>query len=343
MKDKTIYLLIGQKGSGKSFIGALLEKHFGLRFLGVEEWAKAVQRDRAIEDTGYVEEVFRVIEHGVREALLKRDNVAFESTGLTPFFDQMLVSLKCDFNVVLIKVEADRDTCFERVKTRDASIHIEVSDEQLRALNHQILAKNLATDFILINEGKTEEELVEELEKYTIFSGETPFSFKCTSCGEVHTEMPSLESPAPIYYFTIPRHELAKRAVLTEDTCVLDDAHFYVKGCLELPIINGSSSFSMIAWISLSRVNFEKFEELFEVENREDNEPMVGWFSSQLYPFTETEKLVGRIHFRNNGLRPLIELEPTEHTLAVCQRAGISEALVGEILEYYLHESGISG
>ncbi|EOZ98800.1 hypothetical protein A33Q_1454 [Indibacter alkaliphilus LW1] len=37
MKSKIIYLLIGQKGSGKSFIGTLMEKEFGIKFIRVED------------------------------------------------------------------------------------------------------------------------------------------------------------------------------------------------------------------------------------------------------------------------------------------------------------------
>ena len=37
MENKTIYLLLGQKGSGKTFIGYLFEKHFQRKFIRVED------------------------------------------------------------------------------------------------------------------------------------------------------------------------------------------------------------------------------------------------------------------------------------------------------------------
>lgn len=33
---KIIYLLIGPKGSGKTFIGSLMDKHFDIRFIRVD-------------------------------------------------------------------------------------------------------------------------------------------------------------------------------------------------------------------------------------------------------------------------------------------------------------------
>lgn len=41
---KNIILLIGQKGSGKSFIGNIFEKEFGIKFIRVEDWAKHIKK-----------------------------------------------------------------------------------------------------------------------------------------------------------------------------------------------------------------------------------------------------------------------------------------------------------
>jgi hypothetical protein len=44
-----------------------------------------------------------------------------------------------------------------------------------------------------------------------------------------------------------------------------------------------------------------------------------------------------RVHSRNVGMAPYIELEPTEHPLAVEQRRGISPNRVWEIAELMQH------
>jgi hypothetical protein len=45
------------------------------------------------------------------------------------------------------------------------------------------------------------------------------------------------------------------------------------------------------------------------------------------------------VHLRDHGQRPFIELEPTQHRLAVEQRSGITVDRVGEILSAYLHDT----
>ena len=47
---KEIFLLIGQKGSGKSFIGTLMDKEFGINFIRVEDWAKKIRKDRDVDN-----------------------------------------------------------------------------------------------------------------------------------------------------------------------------------------------------------------------------------------------------------------------------------------------------
>ena len=54
-----------------------------------------------------------------------------------------------------------------------------------------------------------------------------------------------------------------------------------------------------------------------------------------LYP--STENLKTRVHLRDDGARPYIELEPTDHPLAVEQRNGITADRVAEIYAYYEH------
>lgn len=165
MDTKTIYLLIGQKGSGKSYIGALLDKEFGIRFIRVEDWAKQIKKERAVDNEVYLKQVFAGIEKGIRDSLNETDSIVFESTGLTDYFDQMFHNLKKDFQVKTIVVYADSKTCLDRVKSRDQKIHINVSDDQISTINEKVRERDFQTDFRIVNEAITEKELLQELEK----------------------------------------------------------------------------------------------------------------------------------------------------------------------------------
>lgn len=165
MKSKIIYLLIGQKGSGKSFIGTLLEKEFGIKFIRVEDWAKKIKKDRNVDNEAYLKQVFEEIESGIRDSLTDNDKIVFESTGLTEYFDITLENLRKDFKVTTIGVYADSTICIERVKSRDQEIHINISDDQVLMINEKVRERSFETDFLIINEDKSEKELINEITK----------------------------------------------------------------------------------------------------------------------------------------------------------------------------------
>ncbi len=166
MKEKKIYLLIGPKGSGKSYIGNLMDKAFQIRFVRrVEDWAKTVKKDREIDDKAYIEEIFQVIEKGVRKELTKYDDIVFESTGLSEYFDVMLENLQRDFDLKTIRIIAHDELCLSRVRTRDLSIHVDVSDNQVKKINEQVSEKGFIAAFSITNNDKTDLELIRELKR----------------------------------------------------------------------------------------------------------------------------------------------------------------------------------
>ncbi len=165
MNRKVIYLLIGQKGSGKSYIGSILDREFGIRFIRVEDWAKKIKKNRAIDNEAYLKQVFGEIEKGIRDSLTETDKIVFESTGLTEYFDQMIQRLSRYFQVATIGVYADSKTCLERVKSRNQKIHFNISDDQVLMINEKVRERNFETDFSIVNEDKSEKELINEIGK----------------------------------------------------------------------------------------------------------------------------------------------------------------------------------
>ena len=64
-----------------------------------------------------------------------------------------------------IKVSADREKCIQRVRMRDQSIHINVSDNQLKQVNEAVHEKDMKTDYTIENSEKSEDELKSEIRK----------------------------------------------------------------------------------------------------------------------------------------------------------------------------------
>jgi hypothetical protein len=166
---------------------------------------------------------------------------------------------------------------------------------------------------------------------------DTMFRFKCAGCEEWHEGMPSFGADAPLYYYSIPEAERASRCDLTPDTCVVDDSSFFVRGCIEIPVHGAAEPFIWGVWVSLSQEHFETFKVLLDQPSRAGHGPYFGWLSAWLQTYPDTENLKTRVHLRDDGIRPYIELEPTDHPLALEQREGISVERVAELYTAYMH------
>ena len=75
----------------------------------------------------------------------------------------------------------------------------------------------------------------------------------CACCGERFDTLPmEYAVPAPRAYFALPEAEREGRALLTDDLCIIDDKERYLRGCLELPVIDGEGPLIFVVWVSLS-------------------------------------------------------------------------------------------
>jgi hypothetical protein len=162
--------------------------------------------------------------------------------------------------------------------------------------------------------------------------------YTCRRCGQYHAELPfHYGFGAPIYWYGIPEGERARRCVLSTDQCIIDEQHFFLVGNLEIPVLGSDESFSWDIWVSLSSRNFARACEMWEHASRESEPPYFGWLCSEIPGYPDTVNLQTMVHTRAVGRRPLIELEPTDHPLAVEQRQGITRERIQAIAEAVLH------
>lgn len=147
----------------------------------------------------------------------------------------------------------------------------------------------------------------------------------------------SYGTTAPDYWYGIPERERSRRARLTTDTCVIDDQYFFIAGNIVIPVLDGDEPFSWTVWVSLSAENFNRAINLWYKEEREKELPYFGWVSTRIGIYPDTLNLKSVVHTRPVGLRPTIELEPTDHPLTVEQRTGITMRRVQEIAEMLEH------
>ncbi|MFF3014431.1 DUF2199 domain-containing protein [Streptomyces sp. NPDC057939] len=164
--------------------------------------------------------------------------------------------------------------------------------------------------------------------------------FICARCGAHHPELPmNYTADAPAVW----RAEFAdsEGCLLSSDQCVIHARHHFVKGVIEIPVIGSDTVFSWGVWVSLSPENFSRAADLWQTPGREAENPYFGWLTTELrlYPGT-TLNLKTHVHTRPVGERPFVELERTDHPLAVEQRTGITMDRVREIAAALLHPTG---
>lgn len=130
---KTVVLLVGPKGCGKTSLGFLLESQFGLPFVRPEPlWLRHERNPRS--STWEREGILTVVEH-VRRALADADCVVTETTGAADWFAQFVEDLRTLADVKPLAVAAPPEVCLVRVRDRDPRHHVSVSLETVATVN----------------------------------------------------------------------------------------------------------------------------------------------------------------------------------------------------------------
>jgi len=168
--------------------------------------------------------------------------------------------------------------------------------------------------------------------------GDMTKAWTCKTCGKLHEGIAdSYGYEAPWQWYTIPKAERTNRAFLNNDYCVIDDSDFFVRGCLEIPIVGGPAPFLWGVWVSLSKSNFEREQRLVNDPKRADEPPYFGWLCTRIEIYPDTASLRTDVHTLSVGLRPLVKLQHTDHPLSLEQQNGITVDRVIEIAEKMEH------
>lgn len=167
------------------------------------------------------------------------------------------------------------------------------------------------------------------------------FEFRCGDCGELHKGSPSFGYKNPPFYFTVPEAELDRRVRLTDDTCVVDDEVFFIRGLLEIPIQEVEEPFLWGVWVSQSRESFERYVETFDEDQSGDGS--FGWLEVTMPGYieegenAERESLACDVTWRGAGERPLVTPQACDHPLYRDIAQGISWDRAIELARQVMH------
>jgi len=164
-------------------------------------------------------------------------------------------------------------------------------------------------------------------------------NYKCATCGQIHTGLPfSFAAEFPDQYANLTRDERDARAVIGSDQCIIDQQWFFIRGCLEIPIVGSDEPFLWGLWVSVREEVFDQIEDCWELEGREQfRGPFKGRLANSLAEYPETLNLKTKILVQPVGTRPLFVIEENDHPLAIEQTLGITRIRALELASLALH------
>ena len=168
------------------------------------------------------------------------------------------------------------------------------------------------------------------------------YRYRCATCEEEHVGLPELSFRLPEICAEVSEYDRQERVDSGSDLCVLDGEHHFVRAVLPIPLVGDhgeplDADYCWGVWSSLSRSNFERYQELMGEDPPDSEGPYFGWLSNELPGYEFPDHLRMHVHLQDDGQRPRLELERTEHPLAVHQRDGMRLSELLEHLGPHLH------
>ena len=159
-----LILLIGPKGSGKSYIGRTIEARLGVHFFHVEPiWLEYYAECKASNREPVIAEGIAKVHPVLIRALEKYVHVCVETTGASPEILSALLSLRRREETIVARVSAPLEVCLRRVSSRDQSGQIPMEMEAIRKLHGLSESLQLRSDITLNNVVLTESEIADLL------------------------------------------------------------------------------------------------------------------------------------------------------------------------------------
>jgi hypothetical protein len=131
-------------------------------------------------------------------------------------------------------------------------------------------------------------------------------SFTCRVCGQSHEEIPlSFAADFPDMFANLSEGERERRALIGSDQCIMDEQWFFLRGCLEIPIIGRDEVFLWGLWASVKAEVFDEVSASWEEERREKRYgPFKGRLANSLSIYPESLNLKLSLLIQPVGTRP---------------------------------------
>lgn len=154
-------LLVGPKGSRKSYIGRKLERSLGVLFFHVEPlWIEYYTECEASGRRPSIAEAIAKLHPRINETLRTHENICVEATGASPKILNELLTLAPRSETLVIRVSALFELGMERIAMRDQTNQVPMDVESIREVYELSVAADFQSDFILESTALSEAEIV---------------------------------------------------------------------------------------------------------------------------------------------------------------------------------------
>lgn len=154
----------------------------------------------------------------------------------------------------------------------------------------------------------------------------------------MHESLPmSFAAEFPDMYANMNRDQRDTRAIIGSDQCIIDQTWFFIRGCLEVPVVGSGEPFLWGLWASVREEVFDEIEDCWQLEGRESRGPFKGRLANSLAEYPPTLNLKLKLVLQPVGTRPLFFIEESDHPLAIEQASSISHARAMGLAAMALH------
>jgi len=149
-------------------------------------------------------------------------------------------------------------------------------------------------------------------------------TFRCLTCGDEFNEFSwGYDEPDP--YANLSEAAKKERAVISTDQCIIDQSVFFIRGCLEIPIVGTEEPLVLGMWASVTKKSFDRIDELWEADGKENESPFKGRLANGLkFAYPDVFNLKAEVRLQPRGSRPQLFVQEPNHPLAIDQYHGIS-------------------
>ena len=154
----------------------------------------------------------------------------------------------------------------------------------------------------------------------------------CPICGGSHERIGALVMPAPDPWLALAEPARAG-GFCDADLCRTPDGRGFVFAVLETPLVGGPQpSVEFGLWAALGEDDFRRYYETYNDLDQSKLGPLAASLANGIDGFAGSFGLKATLLPQDQGGRPLLKLQPSDHPLAVAQREGMPMAKVLDII-----------